>query len=488
MQTLMFWKTQKLLPNYISASKKANRKAFPMVQKPNGSRNQQTTSFRIASRQTMARKILRSISFSTLTLLAVAAATPNVFAAGETGETASAHTAVSSEKRFDQDPMNGPDSVSVQLKNDSEEKADVLDLNLLEKWKTWKAGITEKTGLGFGADYTAVGFAATSSPGDDTSASGIARFYGSWAFLNHGAKNTGSIDFKIENRHSYTDVPPAAFGFEVGYVGTPEPVFNDQGFRVNNLYWKQHFFDDRVGSRLGFIDVKEYFDVYALASPWTGFHNLAFSIGSNTMAVLPDGAFGAMVGGYLTDRIYAAVGIADRNTDPTDVFQGFDTFFNDFETFKSIEIGITGGGKQLFLRNVHVSLWQMDESEETDAPGGCGVTASASTVVDGKWLPFLRGAYAHEGGGAYEASVSAGFGYMNKPGGNLFGVGLNWGRPNSNTFPADLDDQFTGEMFYRVQLAESIQVTPSIQLYSDPALNTDEDFIVLFGLRARVQL
>lgn len=487
MQSLMFWKECRLISYCLSVSTTANGKVSAEVQKSNGSKIQPMMPVRIVGNQVMAKRILRSISFLTLTLLAVVVAAPTVLAADETGEAASAHTETSAGKRFDQDPMNGPDSVSVELKNDKEEKADVLDLNLLKKWKKWKAGITEKTGLDFGADYTAVGFAATSSLGDDTSASGIARVYGSWAFLNRGTKDTGSIDFKIENRHSYTDVPPAAFGFEVGYVGTPEPVFNDQGFRVNNLYWKQHFFDDRAGSRLGFIDVKEYFDVYALASPWTGFGNLAFSIGSNTMTVLPDGAFGAMVGVYLTDRIYAAAGIADRNADPTDVFHGFDTFFNDFETFKSFEIGITGGGRELFLRNVHVAIWQMDESDETGAPGGWGVTASASTVYDGKWLPFLRGAWAHDGGGAYEASISAGLGYMNKPGGNLLGIGLNWGRPNSDTFPVDLNDQFTGEVFYRVQLAENIQVTPSIQLYGDPALNPDVDFIVLFGLRARVQ-
>ncbi len=120
------------------------------------------------------------------------------------------------------------------------------------------------------------------------------------------------------------------------------------------------------------------------------------------------------------------------------------------------------------------------------------MNASASKLVSGKWLPFIRGAWAHEGGGAYEASVSAGFGYMDQPGGNLFGIGLNWGRPNSDTFPIDLADQWTGEIFYRMQLLENVQITPTVQLLFDPALyetipDKDEDFIALFGLRARVQ-
>ncbi len=106
------------------------------------------------------------------------------------------------------------------------------------------------------------------------------------------------------------------------------------------------------------------------------------------------------------------------------------------------------------------------------------------------------GSWTYDGGGAYETSVSAGFGYMNKPGGNLLGVGLNWGRPNSDTFPIDLDDQWTSEIFYRLQLSQNVQVTPSVQLLIDPALyetinapkgGGDKDLIALFGVRARVQ-
>jgi len=32
--------------------------------------------------------------------------------------------------------------------------------------------------------------------------------------------------------------------------------------------------------------------------------------------------------------IYVIGGLADSNADPTDVFEGFDTFFDEFETFK----------------------------------------------------------------------------------------------------------------------------------------------------------
>ena len=487
MQSPMIWQEWRLIPDCVSVSNASN-----------GSRSQPMTSFRIACRHLMAKRVLLRISFLTLTLLALVVAAPTVFAADETEGAATAPPSTSETAALKGNPLAGPDDVQTLEEDFQEEKADLFDQNLLEQWGAWKADIAKRTGFNFGGDYTAVWLAATSSPGDDKAASGIARVYGSWELLNRGTKNTGSFVYKIEHRHRYTDVTPQLFGFEVGYAGTPEPVFNNDGFRTTELYWKQYFLKDRAVARLGFVDIKQYYDVYALASPWTGFHNLAFSTSSNTQAVFPDGAFGAMVGGYLTDKIYAIAGIADASANPTAVFEGFNTFFNDFDTFKTFEIGITGGGKRLFLDNAHIALWHLDESQETGAQGGHGVNVSMSKLVKGKWLPFLRGGWAHEGGGAYEASVSAGFGYMNQPGGNLLGVGLNWGRPNSDTFPIDLDDQWTGEIFYRVQLLENFQITPSVQFLKDPALyetikalqgepDKDKDLIVLFGLRARFQ-
>ena len=85
-----------------------------------------------------------------------------------------------------------------------------------------------------------------------------------------------------------------------------------------------------------------------------------------------------------------------------------------------------------------------------------------------------------------EASVSAGLGYQPRPGGDVLGIGLNWGRPNHDTYGADLNSQYTSEMYYRWQVEKHVQITPSVQLLVDPALNPDDEVIAVFGLRARV--
>jgi porin len=62
---------------------------------------------------------------------------------------------------------------------------------------------------------------------------------------------------------------------------------------------------------------------------------------------------------------------------------------------------------------------------------------------------------------------------------------LNWGRPNRELFGADARDQYTVEAYYRLQVAEHLAITPDIQLIKDPALETDEDYVWIAGLRAR---
>ena len=293
--------------------------------------------------------------------------------------------------------------------------------------------------------------------------------------------------YKVEHRHSYSRTSrQPALASDVGYVGLFEPPFSNEGWRLTNLYWRQSFSDNRFVTYVGFLDVTDFVDTYVLSSPWTGFNNFVFSTGSATIGLPNDATLGAMAGFWLSDSVYTMGSITDANADPTDPFEGFDTFFNDFETFKSIELGWTPAKDEFFRTRLHATLWHIDDRDEAGTPDGWGANVSASTWIDDAWMPFVRAGWADDGGSLLEASVSAGIGYQPEPGGSVLGVGLNWGRPNRDTFGADLDDQYTGEVFYRWQVTQNLQITPSVQLLIDPARNTEEDVIGVFGLRARV--
>jgi porin len=381
-----------------------------------------------------------------------------------------------------------PNAVESQLTADREDKPHLLGIDAQDGFDEWKDGVKKRTGLDFGLDYNTLGFTAIDSPGKTSAASGAVRVFGTWELYRRGEENNGSIVFKVENRHAYTDVAPSAFGSELGYVGLPSSVFSDQGWRTTHLFWQQRFANGRGISYLGFLDTTDYVDVFSLASPWSGFANIAFQNGSGAIGGIPDGALGAMIGGFVTEHVYLVGGLADANADPTDLGDGVDSLLNDFETFKSLELGWANDREEVFLGNAHVTFWQVDERRGADVPDGWGVSFSAVSTID-EWMPFVRGGWAEDGGSLYEASVSAGFGYTPYPGQAQLGLGVNWNRPAKPASIGDrLRDQYSLELFQQLQVTQGIEVTPNLQVIRNPALEPSDDWSVVFGLRVRAAL
>ena len=346
--------------------------------------------------------------------------------------------------------------------------------------------MAEKTGFNWSLDYTAFGVAVSDSPGEDSASSGMVRFFGFWDLVNRGGPNKGSLNWKVEHRHSYTDVPPSGLGFESGYLGLFEAPFSDQGSRLTNLHWKQYFAEGTWTFVAGFLYTPELVDVYAISSPWTGFTNFMFATGSGAMDLPNDAALGAGAGGIIggNGNMYIHAGFVDANSDPTDpftdVWKG-----NDF--FKWVEIGYTPQGrKSYFSEKIHLTYWHVDERADS-TPEGWGLNVSWHTKIDDKWFPFIRGGYTEDSGSLLERSISVGVWHQPVPKRGVIGFGFNWGRPNQISY-GDLDDQYTTELFWRYQMTTELAITPTVQYIRDPALNSDEDSLWVLGLRMRIVL
>jgi porin len=387
-------------------------------------------------------------------------------------------------------PVGGPDRVENQIESDAAPKDPLLYsmFGFLDPWHGYKKRLNEDSGFSVGLDYSSVFLGASTSPGEDSAASGMVRLYGSWELVGRESGNPGAFVYKVEHRHAYTDVAVSGFGFNTGYIGLWEPPFSDQKFRVTNLYWRQSMAGKRIAVFAGFVDATDFVDAYGLASPWLHFMNLTFSTGSAAIALPNDAALGLMTGAWISDRVYAIASLVDNASDPTDVFSGFDRFFNHNEYFTSVEIGWTTSRDRAYFDNIHVTAWHSDEKSETGDSDGWGLNGSATWFVKDKVMPFLRGGYAEDGGSLLQASVSAGVGYQWHPRRDLVGLAGNWGRPNETTWVSGLDDQYSFELFWRFQLADELAITPDIQFIQNPALNPGEDSIWIYGIRARLAI
>ena len=115
--------------------------------------------------------------------------------------------------------LAGPNSTPALLAQDDQEWDTVLDVDLLQPWRDWKASLKDRTGLDFGFDYISLGYVATESLGEETAATGVFRLFGQWELTGRGTKNTGTLLFRVDNRHRLDTVPVRDFAGELGYAG-----------------------------------------------------------------------------------------------------------------------------------------------------------------------------------------------------------------------------------------------------------------------------
>jgi porin len=367
------------------------------------------------------------------------------------------------------DKLGGPNSVAEELREEGRSSG-------LARWNGWKDALKDRTGFDFDIEYsTSVQAYNESAADEDFSAGGIFRVFGAWELVGRGTENPGRLVFRIDHRHRYTELAPQDAGFAAGSALPTSSLYSDRGWGIVNLQWVQAFAKGRAGIVFGLSPADDYFHAYALANPLTAFSNLAFSIGS--VIPIPDTGMALAAGGMLGDHFYVKAGVHDANGDAND--PSLDVF-GDWELYKNLEIGWTPDQDALYLKNVHLGVWHVDERDEAGVPDGWGITANASWhFEDSNWLPFLRGGWASGEATLLDAQVSAGVARKFRKR-DLLGVGISWGSPSG-----DGGDQWTSELFYRIQI-RNLAITPVIQLVANPALNPDEDLLVVGGVRVRI--
>jgi porin len=383
-------------------------------------------------------------------------------------------------------PRLSPNEVSNQHIMDRQANP-LYESQLLAPVVDARDAFAEKSGLTMNLDYTAqlMGLSDSVAGADKSAGAGMVRFYGTWAIVDRGGPNSGTLNFKIEHRHKYTNTQVGGFpGFAQngGYLGILGPPYTAVGGRLTLLNCKHNFAEGKATAVAGWMDVTDYVDVYLLASPWTGFNNYVFSTGSASMDLPNDATLGGAIGGLLGKNVYAQAGVADAKSDPTKPLDGFESFFSDNKYFSWAELGWTPGKEKIYFDNAHITAWHKD-SVGVGAPSGWGLNGSYQRWINDQWLPFVRGGYTKDSGSLLETSLSAGVGYQPVPMRGVIGAGVNWGKPNGGG-----SNQISSELFWRYQLTKEIALTPSLQYIHNPALNPTEDNLFAFGLRVRVVL
>jgi len=381
--------------------------------------------------------------------------------------------------------FSGPSSVQSQLDEDDILKNPVLRFPNIDRsfqpWQDTKKRFNDKYDIQFGFDYNVLSQSISDSlSGEDNAAVGILRSYGLWDLTRKNDQDWGRISWKVDHRHKlFTDSAPADLAGQAGYIGVTGTLFSATNLVLVDLNWQQSFNDGRSGLIAGRFDPSDYMGVLGYANPWTAFSNLAVLL--NPSVAFPDASVGIGGGHRLTDQWYVKGSINDANGVVTEL----DAFDGGAEFFTWGEIGWTPAPDQQYLTNVHMVAWHVDEREDAGIGSARGIMIGANkTTADQRWMGFVRAGWSNGDAPIYEETYTVGVLRKFRRNSDLFGIALNWGDPPDSS----LSSQVTGEVFYRVQFAENLAITPSLQLLKDPALNPDDDTILVWGFRVRLTL
>ncbi len=357
----------------------------------------------------------------------------------------------------------------------------------LEKWGDFWQVVDEKTGLSMAFAYTTLFQSTTkgSYQGASSGGSGDLDLISRWDFfrpeVHKGFLNTGTIGVLGEYRHrTLGSTTPSELGDTIGSLWGTTSGFNEQDLTMTQWWWQQLLFDDRVGFRVGKIDMSGIFDVYRFGSANHFFTNQAFS--DNPAIPFPQNGFGGVIRVDPGHDFFAIVGMADANGRKTETSRISRSEVD--EWFSAVTLGwnpkVGNLGKGLY----QLTLWNSDGQNNSIKPDATGYSVIVQQDFGNGWTPFARysasdnpvvdtkkivtGGVVHEGVGKREN--------------DRLGAALAWGQPHNPLFR----DQWTAELFYRWAASPELRITPMAQIVMNPSRNPDDQVIGLFGVRGRL--
>ena len=382
--------------------------------------------------------------------------------------------------------LDGAGSVPAELARDDLNLGSALDIRwldgLLGPWFDAKRRWNQKYGLKLQLSYQSLHQVLDQSPGEENGAAGRAEFQGMWTLVGRKTDNPGALSFRYEYRDTLGGkVPPSSLEGGFGGLGQTGTGFSDFGSALTEFSWRQSMYGGRFKFGLGKISATSWYNGHALSAPKSGFQNSALQ--SSTSKPLPGRGIGLITAYRGAKHFGVVAGIHDANGKTAE--NPFDTI-DQSEFFKSVEFRyVPTTPDRVRYDQVRLQLWHQDAREEAGTPSPSGRTAAASLLVNDQWMPFLVAGVSDGEATIMEADVTVGVGIGIKTAHgasrDVLGFGVNWGRPSS---PA-LQEQYTWELFYRLQLFQHIAFTPSVQLIDDPAANPDLDQVWVGSLRAR---
>lgn len=350
-----------------------------------------------------------------------------------------------------------------------------------ERWNIFNRSLRKRYGLDLGLSYTTLYQKASSGLTYTEAAGGDFDFFGVWTLADKKKKHPSSIGFLTQTRHKFTTISPSLLGRDIGSLWGTTNVFNVQDYALIQLWWEYQFISNKLGFRIGKVDLTDYFNLYKFISNNYSFINEGLT--ANLTIPFPQNGFAIIYGMRPIKQSLLLITIADINARKTSMSP--DAFFTKKEYFSAVQLKLIPKFEGLGKSNYSVIGWYADARRKERLPSAKGFSLVFEQEFKNGFVPFLR--YGYQDGRLTDVQqmVSGGFGLLTpfKRKDDEFSIGFVWGRPTDRK----LRNQVVTEAYYRLQLTPHIQISPDCQIIVNPSRNPKRDLIGVFSLRARIE-
>lgn len=381
-------------------------------------------------------------------------------------------------------PGETPTSVLYELNEITSRRRGIFDLGPVEKplddLTAALSSLYEKIGLRFGFAYTMVFQQASGGPGDRTGASGDIDFMSAWTLIGRETGNTGTLVFDGEYRFKIGDQPASALGGVLGTLTNTTGGFNDRGWVVRDVHWRQRLFDDHLRLLVGRADSSDYVGGTRLQSINFFFLNRAFS--ANAAVAFPNGHGPAAGATILPVDWFYVTGGAQNAYSQSNTMEVNSLDEGDFFWFT--EFGITPNIPNIGNGRYRLLLWRMDERPLWNLPQDQGLSLILEQDFGDRLMAFVRYSYSEADLTNIQNAVQGGLGYSGLLGSpdDMTGIAMGYGQPPSGGGR----DETVLEAFHRFQLTHRSQLMLGYQLIVNPANNPTQDTLGVFEARFRL--
>lgn len=372
-------------------------------------------------------------------------------------------------------PSEDVEQVTAEAARTPESPVLTLDRPFYRVLQQSKRELSAKYGINWALEDTAIYQHTTGGFDPDEALVNTLGLFATWkVFRDANGKDFAGFGFQAETRGNPLDDRFTDMAADLGTLWSPNDSTSGSYTKVNQLWWGQRLAEGRLGFIAGKIDPGAYINQNRFAgSGNTQFFGQPFA--TNPARSFPDNGLGLIVRVEPADWVYAHGVVSDSDAVST------------HSPFTSVR-GRWFYGGELGLKSTFPGLGQgiyrlMVYSRNGVGADEVGWALSADQNLTDEFGVFLRYGGNDSGINAIEHIVSAGLSWL-KPFGrsnDQAGVGVSWTRPSDSA----LRDEYSTEVYYRVQLTEGFELSASAQLIVDPS-GSDKDAAGVFGIRARL--